>query len=122
MVCNLVEALVIECGHQLCVGRLAIGSEYGKCPFLFLSGYKIIAECLPCQAEPIVFLRTVDLCTVSVCLPVSNPCHVEHQTVAVFLFVLELACGYGIALVKGALFENLVVTIEESVDKMLAIV
>ena len=120
--CYLVEALVIERGHQLCVGRLAIGSEYGECPFLFLSWYKIIAECLPCQAESVVFLRTANLCTVSECQAVANPCHVEHQTVAVFLFVLELTCGYGIALVKGALFEYLVITIEKSVDKMLVAV
>ena len=105
---ELVERLVVHGGHELCVGRCAVGVGHHEFPLFFLSGCQPVAEGFPAHVQLLVGQRALDGGLVAIYLAVLDPCKGEQQAVAVLLAVGELTVPEGIRLVEGSALYHLV--------------
>ncbi len=91
MMIDLVEALVVEHGHERGVGRRTVGPRHAQRPLLLLSGRQAVAEGLPVHGEPLLGHRSHDGVSVGVAHAVLDPRKGQQQAVAVFFFICQLA-------------------------------
>ena len=105
---ELVEALVVERGHQLGIGRCAVRLDDGKRPFLLLAGCETVAEGLPFHVQVLVGQRFLDGGVMYVVFAVLHPSVGEQQAVGVLILVGELAVDQFVADVGRAALDDLV--------------
>ena len=98
----LVERLVVERSHELCVGRRAVGSENGHAPFLFLPRSETVAERCPLHLQLRVGHRAPYRNAMCMTLTFLDPCKQQGQTVAILFIVCKLAVYQCIADVGAA--------------------
>ena len=111
----LVEALVVERGHELGIGRSAVGLHDRQRPFLLLAWCQPVAEGLPLQHQPLVGQGALDMCRMRVAFALLHPGEGQHQSVAVFLLISQLAVKQFVrAVYRPALDDG--ATAEDAVD------
>ena len=81
--CQLVQALIVERGHQLGIDRLAVAVLHRQRPLLLLSWCQAVAEGSPLQMERLVGQRPLDKGLMGMGPPVLHPGKGEQQTAAV---------------------------------------
>ena len=99
---QLVEALVVERGHELRLGGGAVGFGDGQRPFLLLSGREPIAEGAPLQVKVHIGHGPAYGSAVVVGFALLHPGKGEQQTVAIAVFVFELAVDEFVRKVHGS--------------------
>ena len=114
---NLIETLVIERRHQLCIGRRAVGFLHRQRPFLLLARCQAVTEGLPLQLQLFVGQWPQNLRLVGIELTLLHPGEGEQQTVAIFRFVCQFAVNELIRTVDGTTLDNAVAT-DDAVDDM----
>ena len=108
----LVEALVVERGHELCVGGRAVRAHHGERPFLLLPRRESVAEGGPLQAQTGVGQRSRDGGIMSVHLAVLHPGVGKQEAVAILLLVGQLQVDEGIAHVAAAAVDDFLASID----------
>ena len=114
---QLVEALVVEHRHQLCIGRLAVGSHDGERPLLLLSRCEPVAEGVPRQFQLLVGQWPPYGGLMGVAAVLLHPCEGEQDTVAPLLLVFQFAVDKLVAPVHSTLLDALL-SGEDAVDDM----
>ena len=117
MLAELVETLVIKCGHQLGIDRLAISILYRQRPLFLLSWFQTITEGGPLQTQFLVRQRPLDLRHMGVALVLLHPGEGHHYTMTIFFFVYQFPIQESIALIHGPTLQQLV-TREKAIDNM----
>ena len=115
MPCYLVKALVVKCGHELGIGRRAVGLHDRQCPFLLLARCQSVAEGLPLQCQPLVGQGALDIGRMRVALALLHPGEGQHQSAAVFLLISQLAVKQFVGAVYRAALDDGVAA-EDAVD------
>ena len=114
---DLVEALVVERGHQLGIDRLAIGILDGECPFFLLTRCQSVTEGGPLQLQTLVGQGTADSSRVGIAKAVLHPRKGEQQAVFIILIILQLEVKQSVALVDSPLLDQFLAG-KEAVDDM----
>ena len=114
---QLIQTLVVECGHQVGIHGLAVGILDGQRPLFLLSWRQTVAEGGPLQLQFLVGHGALNLGDVGVALAVLHPCIGHQQTVFVFFFIGKLAVYQLVAALHSALLYQLFAR-EDAVNDM----
>ena len=105
--CQLIQALVIERSHELCIDRTAFGILHHERPLLLLTRGETIAEGGPLQLKLLLGQGPFDLCLMGIAMSLLHPSEGVQQAVAIFLFIGGLDIQQLMALIDEALLDDL---------------
>ena len=108
MFLQLIETLVIECSHQLGIGRLTFRIKNAECPLLLLARGKLVAEGGPLQFQALVGQGALYHGRMLIAPAVLHPGKGHEQTVSVSLFVGGFYLKETVAPVNGTTLDHLI--------------